>query len=287
MNNPVTLTRTSVALTAPLDRVVLLAMVVGVYSTLALLKSRPPLDSIPDIPVGLDAALSFSMALLIAFRMNRAYERWWEARSLWGTLVNASRNLAIKLRRFARMSEGDCQEARDLIVAFSVGLKGHLRDDGQLSRLPGFENDTNEPVHIPGYVVSKLYELLQQLQSGEDAMGTAERLAIDTEARVLMNVCGGCEKIKTTPISTSWGTFTTQCIGIFLLTLPWGLVDDFGYWTVPISMVVAYVVIAAEVIARYVEQPFGLLEDHLDLESITAAIDRSVTSELLGERAAS
>ena len=260
----------------------MVAIVVGVYSSVSLLKSHPPFNGIPDIPVGLDAALSFSMALLVTFRMNRAYERWWEARSLWGTLVNASRNLAIKIRHLTKMTEAERQKSRDLIVAFSVGLKDHLRDDVQLSRLAGFEFEAKKPAHIPGFIASKLYELLQQWRSGEESIGTAEFIAIDNEARVLMNVCGACEKIKTTPISTSWGAFTTQCIGIFLLVLPWGLVDDFGVWTVPISMIAAYIVIAAEVIARYVEQPFGLLEDHLNLESITRSIDISVTDELLG-----
>ena len=286
MKQPESRTRASVRLTAPLVRVVILAIAVGAYSLLALLKSRPPFNEIPDVPVGLDAALSFAMALLIAFRMNRAYERWWEARSLWGTLVNVSRNLAVKTRRLARLTEKDCQNIRNLIVAFCIGLKDHLRDDGQLARLPGFEDDPNDPVHVPGYVVSKLYALFHQLQSTNDGFGMAELIVIDSDARELMNVCGGCEKIKSTPISTSWGAFTTHCIGIFLFVLPWGLVDDFGYWTVPISIIVAYVVIAAEVIARHVEQPFGLLEDHLDLDSITAAIDRSVTSELLPNESA-
>ena len=70
-----------IGFTVPLLRVSLLAAAVGGYSSLALLKPYPPFNQIPEIPLGIDAALSFSMALLISFRINRAYDRWWEART--------------------------------------------------------------------------------------------------------------------------------------------------------------------------------------------------------------
>ncbi|MEK6236969.1 MAG: hypothetical protein N2C14_19855 [Planctomycetales bacterium] len=270
-----------VGVTAPLAWVVVGATAAGAYSVLSLLKSSPPFAYVPDIPVGLDAALSFSMALFISFRVNRAYERWWEARTLWGILVNASRNLAVKVRRLRTLSEEERRRARDLIVAFSLGLKDHLRDEARLSQLPGFENDDSEPAHLPSHVMSKFYAMLQQWRTGDDALDGVELLAFDAEARVFLEICGGCERIKNTLVSTSWRIITVQCIMLYLLTLPWGLVDDFGMWVVPITMIAAYIVIAAEVIARYVEEPFGLNEDHLDLDAITDAIDRSVTDELL------
>jgi putative membrane protein len=71
------------------------------------------------------------MALLITFRVNRAYERLWEARRLWGMLVNISRNLAIKVRKRQRPERSDCQTVASLIVAFCVGSKDHLRDDAE------------------------------------------------------------------------------------------------------------------------------------------------------------
>jgi len=97
---------------------------------------------------------------------------------------------------------------------------------------------------------------------------------------MLLEVCGGCERIKDTPMSVSWRSFTWQCIGVYLLVLPWGLVDDFGAWTTPLTILVAYFVIAGEGIARYVEEPFGLHEDHLDLDTICQGIDRSVSDVL-------
>ena len=79
---------------------------------------------------------------------------------------------------------------------------------------------------------------------------------LDVEAREFLEVCGACERIKNTMVSISWRTFTRQCIVASLLLLPWGLVEDFGMWTVLLTILISYFVIAGEAIARYVEDPF-------------------------------
>ena len=84
-------------------------------------------------------------------------------------------------------------------------------------------------------------------------------------------------------MSVSWRFFTWQCIALYLLVLPWGLVDDFAVWTIPVTTVAAYIVIAGEAVAHFIEVPFGTGEDHLDLESICHGIDRSVSETLLAK----
>jgi putative membrane protein len=269
-------------ITAPLLHVWVWAIPIGAYSCLSLLKPYPPFVYVPNIPTGLDAALSFAMALLVAFRINRAYERWWEARTLWGTLVNVSRNLAIKIRELHCPDLDDRRSIRDLIVAFCQGLKDHLRDDADLTELPGFETEQAAPGHLPSYIARKLYGTFHRWRA-DGTLSDEPVWVLDSEARVLLDVCGGCERIKTTLMSISWRSFTWQCIALYLLALPWGVVDEFGWWTIPVTILVAYVVMAGEVIARYVEEPFGVHEDHLDLEGICHNIDRSVSEVLLGD----
>ena len=271
-----------VGITVPLVRVWIWAFAVGAYSCLSLLKPYPPFVYVPEIPAGLDAALSFAMALIIAFRVNRAYERWWEARTLWGTLVNVSRNLAIKIRELHHPNVDDCKSVRNLIIAFCIGLKDHLRGDSDLNTLPGFETEKAEPEHVPSYIVRNLYGVFEKMKS-DGKLSDEQLWVLDSEARMLLEVCGGCERIKDTPMSVSWRSFTWQCIAVYLLVLPWGLVDDCGAWTAPLTILVAYFVIAGEGIARFVEEPFGLHEDHLDLESICHGIDRSVSEVLLDD----
>jgi len=269
-----------VGITKPLRQVWLLALPVGAYSCLALLKSLPPFSSVPEIPVAIDAALSVAMALILAFRVNRAYERWWEARTLWGKLVNVSRNLAVKIRILVVPNQDDRQASRDLIVAFSAGLKDHLRGGAELKKLPGFEADQDVPNHLPSYLVVRLYQLMKKWQS-DGQLSDQQFWLLDCEARELLEVCGACERIKTTLMSVSWRFFTWQCIALYLLVLPWGLVEEFGAWAVPLSTIIAYFVMAGEGIAHYVEEPFGLHEDHLDLNKICAAIETSISEVLL------
>ena len=252
---------------------------VGLYSVLALAKPYPPFSYVPSIPSGLEAAMFFSMSVLLAFRTNRAYERWWEARTLWGSLVNVSRNLAVKIRQLADPEATDSLRTRDLIVAFCHGLKNHLRDENDATQLPGISAQQPRPKHIPSWIASQMYGLMKRWRDAGRISGE-ELWLLDTEARALLDVCGACERIKTTLPSISWRRFSRQLIVVFLLLMPWGLVDDFGYWAIPMSMVIAYFVFGCEGIARFVEEPFGQHEDHLDLDAICHAIETSVTEIL-------
>jgi putative membrane protein len=127
-----------------------------------------------------------------------------------------------------------------------------------------------------------LYRLLDKWK-GENKLSDQQLWVLDAEARELLEVCGGCEKIKTTLMSASWRTYTWQCVALYLIVLRWGLVDEFGVWTIPLTTVIAYVVVGGEGIAQYVEEPFGVHEDHLDLEGICQGIDRSVTEILTSD----
>ncbi len=260
-----------IGLTVTLRRAAWGSLIIGVYSLLALFKSYPLLSGIPPLPVALDAAVSFAMALLIAFRVNRAYERWWEARTLWGTLVNVSRNLAVKVRQLVPADRDDDREARQLIIDFCYALKDHLRDGADSPKLSKY----SRAKHVPAEVVSRLYGLFARWQR-DDQINELSLLVIDREARELLDICGACERIKYTLMSISWRRFTHQIILVYLLFLPWGLVDEFGGWTIPMVIVASYFVLGGESIAEYIEEPFGHDEDHLHLDALCETIETTV-----------
>jgi len=266
--------------TVPLQRAGKWALLAGAYSCLPLLKSYVAIIRFPHVSSGISAVLSITLALLIGFRINQSYDRWWEARKLWGTLVNVSRNLAVKIRELQRPNLADRQVARNVIVAFCVGLKDHLHDEPDLNKLPGFEADEATPHHMPSYIVRRLYEIFEKWKI-EGQLSDERLWVLDAEARLLLDVCGACERIKNTLMSISWRSFTWHCIIVLLLVLPWGLVDDFGVLIIPMTILYSYFVIAGEFIAQIVEAPFGRQEDNLDLEGICRNIDRSVSEVLL------
>lgn len=256
-----------------LHQVAMLALAMGVYALLPTAKEYSRYKDFGDSPSQLHAALSVILGWLLVFRTNTAYARWWEARTLWGSLINALRNLALKLSVLAAPSPA---EARFLTVALSEfprSLKSHLRDESYAHA----DLITQAcPAHGPLAIANRLYGWVnQRLEDGR--IDGDELRIIDRELAKLMDVCGACERIARTPTVRSYRTFTRQCITFFLLTFPWAIVQDFKWWTVPMTMVVSYFMFGMEIVAEHVEEPFGVDDDDLDLDGMCNTIETSVT----------
>lgn len=261
--------------TTSLRSVLLLSLGMAAYSGLAVWKEHGRFSRFADFPSGLEATLSLVIGLLLAFRANRAFDRWWEGRTLWGTLVNASRNLAVKANNVIVERDKSLPEMERLLVAFPYALRDHLRDGARLNKLPGMSSEQADPRHVPSWIVNNLYGLFEAWKQ-QRWIQYGEFRVLDREAKVLLEVCGGCERIKNTPIARSYRVFLHQTLALFLLTLPWGIVNDFEVWTIPIVFLISYLVLAAEGIAHHVEQPFGTDDDALDLDGICREIETSV-----------
>ncbi len=260
--------------------VALSSLGMGVYSLLPILKEYTQFAHINNMPSQLQAALSLVLGCLLVFRTNTAYNRWWEARTLWGTLVNTSRNAAIKLNQIARVTEEDRLKARELLIAFPVALKHHLRGESTTLLPAAIVALSRNAVHVPQSLVHQLYEIVGNAKRTGVIDGDELRV-LDTELTRFLDVCGACERILKTRIVASFRIFARQCMMLVLLTFPWGIVNDFGWWTVPLTVIVSYFMIGLEVVAEHVEEPFGYDEDDLDLDAICATIEASVSETFL------
>ena len=267
-----------VKFTSALTRVVEISVVISLY-TLGLYFIFQYLGHIRW--EWLDTAQSSFAAmigLLLVFRTNKAYERWWEARSLWGSLVNTSRNLAIKVKVILAPNPEQAQDYAKAIINFRQALAIHLRkspDDEELARLV---DTTPTPQHVPAHLAKELFDKLYHHLPDERAI---DRLMLAQEFSSLMDVCGGCEKIKTTFISISYRMFVKHVMIIFILAMPWSLIDNIGLYSIPVVIFTSYVMLALEAIARNLEEPFGVTEDHVQLCQINNGIERSVEEILL------
>ena len=262
-----------------LGSVTLCALGMGVYALLPIWKEHSQYADVNNMPSQIHAALSLVLGCLLVFRTNTAYNRWWEARTLWGALVNASRNAAIKFKQIACIDPSDRQNARELLAAFPVALKHHLRGETATALPASVVKLSNGAAHAPLSLVHQLYEIAGKAKRAGKIDGDELRV-LDTELTRFLDVCGGCERIQKTRIVTSYRTFARQCIVLVLLTLPWGMAHDFGWWTLPLTVIISYFMIGLEVVAEHVEEPFGYDEDDLDLDAICAAIDSSVKEVL-------
>lgn len=246
-------------------RVSLFAAAIGVYSLLAVWKEQSRYRDVADLPSDIHAALTLVLGWLLVFRTNASYARWWEARSLWGNLVNISRNMAIKVADLVKADDDELNRFRIYIVAFAYGLKDNLRGESRLQSLQGFEACPDHPTHVPSYLITRMYgDFGSWLKNGMIDSGVLR--VLDAEARVFLEICGGCERIRTTRVVRSYRAFARQCVFLYLLTFPWGIVNHFGWWTVAISTIAAYFMLGLETVSGHVEEPFGYDTDDLDLD---------------------
>jgi ion channel-forming bestrophin family protein len=252
-----------------------MALLVGMYSLLPVLKEMSSYSNVGDMPSQIHGAMSFTLGMLLVFRTNSAYSRWWEARTLWGTLVNASRNVAIKLKAIVQPDKDDAKFLLSQLIAFPIALMNHLRMLPETNSNPRADGGSSNQDHKPASIVRQLYLWLSEQKKSGRIDGDELRI-VDVELAKFMEVCGACERIAKTPIVRSYRIFSRQCILLFLLTLPWGIISDFGWWTVPLTTITAYFMIGMEVVAEHVEEPFGMDEDDLDLEGVCVTIERSV-----------
>jgi putative membrane protein len=262
-----------------LGRVTTYSLLMSVYSVLAVAKQYSRYADYADFPAGVYASLGAIVSILLVFRTNSAYAKWWEARTLWGSLMNASRNLALKVRHFVPAPETDRQQLAHFLSVFAAALKDHLRRINDLKRVAGFEHLEAEPDHPPSVVASRIYGLIESWRHQKLISDELTRM-LDVEAKVLMEVCGGCERILNTRLALSYRVFVNYCVILYVLTLPWGLVQDFHGWTIPMVFVVSFLLVGLEIVAYAVESPFGHEADDLDLDGLCATLERSVNDIL-------
>ncbi|MCH2110918.1 MAG: hypothetical protein MK135_16490, partial [Polyangiaceae bacterium] len=263
--------------THALGKVWLLGIPSGLYA--AALGMNP--DLVP-FTIPLEALLTFAVGLMLSIRVSKAYDRWWEARKQWGKLVNISRNLAIKILHSAAPDEQERIEAQRLIQGFPRSLKNHLRGDNTLQDVRGFVLEKAEPKHVPAFIASQIFSLLESFRR-DGRLSETRLLIIDSEARELLEVAGACERIHNTPMSPSFPAFIRFAIALVLLSLPVELWQEIGAYTIIAQVVATFLLCGGESIAHALERPFGVFTDDLDLESYCNGIDR-VTAEILGVR---
>ncbi|MVM30974.1 hypothetical protein GO755_13120 [Spirosoma sp. HMF4905] len=225
--------------------------------------------------------LSFVISMLLVFRTNTAYDRWWEGRKLWGSLVNNSRNLALKLDQLLEPDQADAREFfRAMIPNFAFALKNHLRQqsfEGEFTEPSSFSIQSlhlNE--HVPQQVALIIFGKINDLQ--RRGILIPEHLVIlNSEVQALMDVCGACERIKNTPIPFSYSSFIKKFIFTYCLTLPIGYVYTLHYLVIPLVIFVFYVLASLEIIAEEIENPFGTDDNDLPLDTICKGIHKTVT----------
>jgi putative membrane protein len=222
--------------------------------------------------------LGFAISMLLVFRTNTAYDRWWEGRKLWGALVNNSRNLSLKL---VSILPKDNYEAKayfnENIPLFGIALRNLLQANNEILPYsdPEIKEKLNKSEHRPNFVanliISKIYEL-----NNKSIISGDQLITLNEEMKSFTDISGACERIKNTPIPFSYSVFIKKFIFIYVGTLPIGFAFSLGYYTIPVTTFIFYVMASLEIIAEEIEGPFGKDNNDLPLQTITANIKKNV-----------
>jgi putative membrane protein len=223
------------------------------------------------------------LGLVLVFRTNTGHERWWEARKLWGGINNQSKNLVIQALNYSEGLNERQRESRwrkEMVrwtVAFSFAVRESLRKEKNLDDLTDVLtelelNELKSAGHMPLFVANKIASLLHEARSRQYIDGFVFEM-LEGQRILLIDHLGGCERILKTPMPLVYAIKARRFILIFLLLLPFSLIENLEFSAVFIYFLVAYPLLSLDRIGIELQNPFDTNNlSHLPLHSICHSI---------------
>jgi putative membrane protein len=216
------------------------------------------------------------LGLLLVFRTNTAYERYWEGRKCWGELVVTVRNLARQVRVAIAELEPADREAKlavlRLLGAFAIATKLHLRQEPPNDELTRLVNSSQlkklQAVKIPPLEIALWIGDYLQQQHQQGCLNADQLIAMNNLLNSLVEALTGCERILRTPIPLAYAIHLKQLLLIYCLSLPFQLVDDLHWWTAAVVALISFTLLGIEAIGIEIENPFGHDPNDLPLDEI-------------------
>jgi putative membrane protein len=250
-----------------------------------------------QVKIGLEIApfeiAGAALGLLLILRTNAGYDRWWEARKLWGGIVNQSRNVAISGLSYGPADAGWRESFVKWAAVFPHIARCSLRGEQPTSEVVELVGKASAgqiaaSAHMPSFVAVKLASLLREACEDYN-MDRFAFMQVDRERAALIDHVGACERILKTPLPLVYAIKIRRFIALFLLTLPFALLHRInGDWLVPfITMLVAYPLISLDQIGVELQNPFAKANlSHLPLDEISATIEKNLIGLLRAKQAA-
>jgi putative membrane protein len=224
------------------------------------------------------------LGLLLVFRTNTAYERFWEGRKCWGTLVNTVRNLArqiwVAIALQTPTDQADKIVALRMLVAFCVATKLHLRSEplnDELKALLTAEQFAKlQPMNHPPLEIAFWIGDYLQAQHRRGLLNTYQLAATHHLLDVMVDMLGGCERILKTPIPVAYAVHLKQLLLLYCFSLPFQMVEAVGWWTGLVTALISFTLLGIEEIGIEIENPFGHDPNDLPLDTICATMLRNI-----------
>jgi putative membrane protein len=245
-----------------------------------------PLNVAPFTLIGV------ALALFLGFRNSASYDRYWEGRKLWGSLLIVTRSLSRQALSIGGMQTTDpeMETWTSLLIAFAHALRHQLRGsnpDEDLHRLlsPERSREILAARYRPAIVLVMLGKWVVE-RKREGVYGEITATALDHNLNHMSEVLGGCERLANTPLPYAYSVMIHRTVYVYCFLLPFGLVSSIGAMTPVVSVFVAYTFMVLEALAAELDQPFGTLPNSLPLASLCETIEdslREMSGNDLGE----
>lgn len=218
---------------------------------------------------------SFILTIIISFRLNTSYARWWEGRILWGSILNNCRNLSLKFNTFVGLQQNP--EFYQLILKLPRIIKAHLRkNDVEINKLLKSLTINNEDSKNPVLlVIQPMYAILNKLRD-ENKIRFEQYMALDTHLVNLIDMIGGCERIANTPVPHAFAFFVKQALLFYAIMFPFGWIETFGLLVLPMMIMIVYILLGLEILAEEIEDPFDKDDNDLPLDNIARNIELNI-----------
>nr|WP_083775348.1 bestrophin family ion channel [Gloeothece citriformis] len=237
-----------------------------------------------SLPLESGIVPSLVLGLLLVFRTNTAYDRFWEGRKAWGTLINTVRNLArtiwVSIEEHKPEDRNEKTATLRLLVAFAIATKLHLRSEPVNEELVPFmpygcyenlKNMNNPPLEVAFWIGDYL-----QRQNDKGSLNAYQLTSMFKLLDSLVDVLGICERILKTPIPLAYNIHLKQLILLYCCTLPFQLVDQFRWLTPLLVCLISFTVFGIEEIGIEIENPFGDDPNDLPLDQICQTMKRNI-----------
>lgn len=258
---------------------------VGAFTTVSVYCCINFLDEDDMFSQGVFTIIGVALSILMVFRTNTAYDRWWEGRKQWGELVNHSRSMALLIN--AKLPKHDEDNRRYFarnITNYAFALSGHLRGIFKKDLLYDVGDNDEKQLeihqHAPNYIAKKLYARTVRLLEQGHLSEFVELKMLDHLAG-FNTITGACERIKNTPIPFSYRTYLKIFIMIYILFLPLAYAHSLGYYTIGLTVIEFFVLIGLEMMAEEIEDPFENNSNDLPTYTLSMTIKNNIY-EILG-----
>lgn len=231
--------------------------------------------------------IGVALGLLLVFRTNASYDRFWEARKQWGSIINETRNLGRAASAWLVKDPARVKRIVEWTILFPWATMQHLRNRRDIGTKvpPGLAEEAQAVLAADNLPLAVGRQITRELQSAREQELASDYvlMQLDQNVQQLVDYMGACERIHKTPLPFAYVVHLRRALILYCFTLPFALVEHFGWGAIAGTLVLAYILFGIEEIGVEIEDPFGGDDNDLPLERFCARVESDLRELLPAE----